>query len=125
MIPKNRTLLLLAVLLTGANAGAHEGDSESRAFRMQALLGQMEKQLDGANRETDPQKRKAALNAHRALMMQALSLLREGADRSACVMLEGHREDQKLACLIDTEARLRATDRLLEQMLQRETLRAD
>lgn len=109
------------ILVTGSVlAVADDGDSESRAMQFYALIKQMDQQIALAAKEADQKKRSSLLDVHRGAMMLALGVLREGGDKSACVLLEAHREDLKLACLTDTEARLRMSNQLLEQMVRRD-----
>lgn len=111
------------LLFWGAGAHAHEGDSESRAMQFHALLGHMDRQLAQAAGAPDPDARRAAIARHGELLGRAQELLRDAADQSPCVMMEARDAARQLACLVDTEARLRMTDRLLEQLLRREAAR--
>lgn len=113
---------LAALLLAGAPASAHEGDAEGRALQFHALLKQMDGQLGQAAGAADVVTGRTALARHGELLRQALQVLRDAADRSPCVMMETNRPAQQSACLVDTEARLRMTDQLLEQLLRRQVL---
>lgn len=115
-------VLLAAMLSAGAAVQAHEGDAEGRAMQFHALVTQMDRQLGVAAGAGDTAAGRSALALHGELARKALLVLREAADRSPCVMMETNRPAQQAACLVDTEARLRMTDQLLEQLLRRQVL---
>lgn len=120
-------MLLVAVgpaVVVPVAAAAHEGDSEERAIRLLGLLLQLDRQWVAVQQEADAGQRAALLAAHRDTLRATQLALREAADRSPCVMLEKGDPDRQFACLVDTEARLRATDRVMDHLLRRESFTA-
>lgn len=113
-------LLLLAGLAGGA--WAHEGDMEDRAMRLHQGLLALDRDWAALQQEQDPSRRDALLAAHARGMQVVQQWLRDAAGRSPCVLLEARDSARQLACLTDTEARLRATERLLVHVVNRLTL---
>lgn len=114
-------MMMLAMSISTA-AEAHEGTSEERAMRMLGLLGTMEKTWVAQQRETDAGKRASLLETHAQALLAMQEVLRDAADQSPCVMMEASDRARQTACLVDTEARLRATERVLWHVLNRVSL---
>lgn len=113
---------MLSWLLAGAAAFAHEGDAEDRAMRLHQSLLALDRDWAAQAGEQDPARRAALLAAHAHELLAVQRTLREAADRSPCVLMEARDSARQLACLADTEARLRATERLLGHVVNRLTL---
>lgn len=113
--------ILAGVLLSGA-LQAHEGSSEERAMRMLGLLNHLDKSWAALQRETDAGRRATLLASHAKALGDVQEALGDAADKSPCVMMESGDAGRQLACLVDTEARLRATERLLGHVVNRLTL---
>lgn len=114
-------VLVLALSLAGA-VQAHEGDSEERGMRLLGQLQQLDRNWAALTREADAEKRRALLLAHAQAMRAAQETLRDAAEKSPCILLEANDPGRQLACLVDTEARLRATERVLGHVINRQTL---
>jgi hypothetical protein len=102
-----------------APALAHEGDAESRAMRLHGLLMQLDRAWGAAQAESDAGKRAALLDTHGRTLLAVQESLHDAAEKSPCVMMEGGDAGRQLACLVDTEARLRATERVLTHVINR------
>lgn len=118
---KARVLMLVVLLLAGA-AQAHEGDSEERAMRLLGLLNQMDKTWAALQRETDAPRRAVLLDTHAKGLHAVQEALGDATEKSPCIMMESRDAGRQLACLVDTEARLRATERLLGHVIHRVTV---
>lgn len=117
-----RAVLLSAacvVLAPGNAAFAHEGTSEERAMRMLALIGTLDKSWAAQQTETDPARREKLLATHAQALLAMQEVLRDAADQSPCVLMEARDTARQTACLVDTEARLRATERVMWHVLNR------
>lgn len=108
---------LLASL--AAHAAAHDGDAEDRAVRLLAGLQSADRAWVRVANGQDAAGRRAALAEHARALAFVQETLRDAADRSPCVLLEAGDAGRQLACLVDTEARLRATERLTGHLLNR------
>lgn len=100
-------------------AAAHEGDSESRAMRLHGLLLQLDRQAAVLAAEPDAARRAALRAAEARLLLEVQETLRDMADKSPCILLEKTDSARQLACLVDTEARLQGSERLLGHLLRR------
>lgn len=105
----------------GHGAG-HDGDAESRAMRMLSLQQHLERSWAAAAAETDEAKRRALLDRHAQALRAVQEALHDAAEKSPCVMMEARDSARQLACLVDTEARLRATERVLAHVIHRITM---
>lgn len=121
-VPRSLLSMMVFVLSLSAAAKAHEGTSEERAMRMLGLLGTMDKTWAAQQRETDAGKRAGLLETHAQALLAMQEVLRDAADQSPCVMMEASDRARQTACLVDTEARLRATERVLWHVLNRVSL---
>lgn len=119
----NKTVLFLPLLMLVAGVlPAHEGDAEDRAMRLLGLQQQLDKTWLALQREAEPVQRVALLKRHAQALLDAQEALRDAAENSPCIMLEKQDTARQLACLVDTEARLRATERILGHVINRVTL---
>lgn len=107
------------LLLACVPALAHEGDGEALAMRLHGLLLQLDRTWAQAGREADPAGRDALLQAHARLLVDAQESLRDIADKSPCILMEKQDSARHLACLVDAEARLQATEKLLGHVMRR------
>lgn len=113
-------LLLVAGLAVGARA--HDGDMEDRAMRLHQGLLALDRDWAALQQEPEPSRRGALLAAHARGLQWVQQWLRDAAGHSPCMLLETRDSARQLACLTDTEARLRATERLLGHVVNRLTL---
>lgn len=114
--------LLFLLVLVAAVVEAHEGDAEERAMRMHGLLLQLDRTWAAVQGEADTAKRSALLETHGRTLLAVQESVRDAADKSPCVMMESQDKARQLACLVDTEARLRATERVLEHVINRQSV---
>ena len=91
-------------------------------MHMLSLQQQLERRWAAAAAETDPAKRRALLDQHAQALLAVQEALHDAAEKSPCVMMEARDSGRQLACLVDTEARLRATERVLAHVIHRTTL---
>jgi len=112
-------LLLMAAASVAVTAQAHEGTSEERAMRMLALIGTLDRSWSAQLAETDPARRDKLLATHAQALLAMQEVLRDAADQSPCVLMEARDSARQTACLVDTEARLRATERVMWHVLNR------
>jgi hypothetical protein len=110
---------VLAAIAASAPAQAHEGTSEERAMRMLALIGTLDKTWAAQQAETDAARRDTLLAKHAQALLAMQEVLRDAADQSPCVLMEARDTARQTACLVDTEARLRATERVMWHVLNR------
>lgn len=118
----NRTVGLLLAGALACSAHAHDGDAEDRAMRLHRSLLALDRDWSALQHEQDPARRGDLLAAHAREMQVVQQWLRDAAGHSPCVLLEARDSARQLACLTDTEARLRATERLLGHLVNRLTL---
>lgn len=111
--------LFALAMLVSLPVAAHEGDSEDRAMRLLAGLRNADQAWARLSKENDATRRKVLLAEHARALAVVQETLRDAADRSPCVLLESGDAGRQLACLVDTEARLRATERLTGHLLNR------
>ena len=114
-----RAWILFGCLLAPLAVHAHEGDAETRALRLQGLLLQLDRTWAEAAGANDAAVRDRVLARHGQLMLDAHEALGDVTDGSACILMEARDDARRLACLVDVEARLRATERLLGHALRR------